>query len=173
MCLSPCLYSQEVTTVWVPENMTSDDILISKVNRGSKGKWANCLSVKSSQDKLNSSSRLDFEPAMDSGQLGWEGCLPHWHPEVRVEHIHQGNPDYWAGGVKEGGLHWITGAPMIFTDFYQGAKKGKPFLHMNFDQNLAWDTKNYKNDRDNRYICKKSVWMKIWWHQYFISQFYL
>ena len=65
--------------------------------------------------------------------------------------------DYWAGGVKEGGLHWITGAPMIFTDFYQGTKKGKPSLHMNFDQDSAWDTKNDKNDRDNRYICKKSV----------------
>ena len=65
--------------------------------------------------------------------------------------------DYWAGGVKEGGLHWITGAPMIFTDFYEGAKKKKSFLHMNFDKDFAWDTKNDKNDRDNRYICKKSV----------------
>ena len=65
--------------------------------------------------------------------------------------------DYWAGGVKEGGLHWITGAPMTFTDFYQGAKKGETFLHMNYDKDFAWDTKNDKNDRDNRYICKKSV----------------
>ena len=43
---------------------------------------------------------------------------------------------------------------MTFTDFYQGAKKKKPFLHMNFDKDFAWDTKNDKNDRDNRYICE-------------------
>ena len=42
--------------------------------------------------------------------------------------------DYWAGGVaKPHSLHWISGAPMIFTDFYKFHK----FIHMNFYQGLC------------------------------------
>ena len=45
--------------------------------------------------------------------------------------------DYWAGGVtKPHGLHWISGAPMIFTDFYKEANKFHKFIHMNFYQGL-------------------------------------
>ena len=111
-----------------------------------------------------SSTRLDFEPAMDScAEKGayLTDILSQEENKFIKDILMVINPkdgtDYWAGGVKGGGLHWITGAPMIFTDFYQGAKKKKPFLHMNFDKDFAWDTKNDKNDRDNRYICKKSV----------------
>ena len=65
---------------------------------------------------------------------------------------------YWAGGVtKPHGLHWISGAPMIFTDFYKGANKFNKFIHMNFYQGFAWDTKNQEKDRDNQYICEKSI----------------
>ena len=64
--------------------------------------------------------------------------------------------DYWAGG--EAKIHrWISGANMTFTDFYPGAKKGHKYIHMNFDANFAWDTKWDMKDRDNRYICKKSI----------------
>ena len=110
------------------------------------------------------STRLDFEPAMEScAEKGayLTDILSQEENKFIKDILMVINPkdgtDYWAGGVKEGGLHWITGAPMAFTDFYQGAKKGKPFLHMNYDKDFAWDTKNDKNDRDNRYICKKSV----------------
>ena len=111
-----------------------------------------------------SSTRLDFEPAMDNcAEKGayLTDILDQEENKFIKDILMVINPkdgtDYWAGGVREGGLHWITGAPMTFTDFYQGAKKGKPFLHMNYDKDFAWDTKNDKNDRDNRYICKKSV----------------
>ena len=111
-----------------------------------------------------SSTRLDFEPAMEScAEKGayLTDILNKEENKFIKDILMVINPrdgtDYWAGGVKEGGLHWITGAPMTFTDFYQGAKKRKPFLHMNYDKDFAWDTKNEWDDRDNRYICKKSV----------------
>ena len=46
---------------------------------------------------------------------------------------------------------------MTFTNFYKGVKTMKSFVHMNFDQAFAWDTKYDRNDKDNRYNCKKSV----------------
>ena len=64
--------------------------------------------------------------------------------------------DYWAGGLAKE-LRWISGAPVVFTDFYPGANKGHKYIHMNFDANFAWDTKWDMKDRDNRYICKKSL----------------
>ena len=64
--------------------------------------------------------------------------------------------DYWAGAQTSSGL-WGTGAEMGFTDFYPGSNINKPLLHMNYDQDFSWDTKNDKNDKDNRYICEKSV----------------
>ena len=46
--------------------------------------------------------------------------------------------DYWAGGVtKPHGLHWISDAPMIFTNFYKGANKFNKFIHINFCQGLC------------------------------------
>ena len=111
-----------------------------------------------------SSTRKDFQPAMDS-------CAEKGAYLTDILSIEENtfiksvlmviNPkdgtDYWAGAQREGGFHWNTGAPMLFTDFYQGANKGKPYLHLNYDNDFAWDTKNDRNDRDNRYICKKSL----------------
>ena len=46
--------------------------------------------------------------------------------------------EYRAGGVtKPHGLHWISDAPMIFTNFYKGANKFNKFIHMNFYQGLC------------------------------------
>ena len=111
-----------------------------------------------------SNTRKDFEPAMDScNEKGayLTDILDEEENNFIKEMLMLVNPkdgtDYWAGGVKEGGLQWITGAPMSFTNFYAGANKRKAFLHMNFDKDFAWDTKYDRVDKDNRYICKKSL----------------
>ena len=44
---------------------------------------------------------------------------------------------------------------MDFTDFVKDEPKGSPYLHMNFDSQFAWDTKDDANDKDNGFICKK------------------
>ena len=69
--------------------------------------------------------------------------------------------DYWIGGMdidRDKGLQWLTGAPMTFTDFKnKDEPAGQPFLHMNFDAQFKWDTKDDANDQDNGFICKKPV----------------
>ena len=113
-----------------------------------------------------SSTRLDWQPAMDSceGKGAYLTDIITKEENMFIKDIlmvinPRDGTDYWAGAADtwDGELRWSTGAPMDFLDFYQGANTGKPFLHMNFDKDFAWDTKNDKNDRDNRYICKKSV----------------
>ena len=49
----------------------------------------------------------------------------------------------------------FLGASMAFSNFVEGEPKGNPYLHMNFDNQFAWDTKDDANDRDNGFICKK------------------
>jgi len=66
--------------------------------------------------------------------------------------------DYWLGGLdadRDKGLQWMTGQPMDFTNFVKDEPKGNPYLHMNFDAQFAWDTKDDANDKDNGFICKK------------------
>jgi len=66
--------------------------------------------------------------------------------------------DYWIGGLdtnRDKGLQWMTGAPMDFTDFKPNEPAGSPYLHMNFDSQFKWDTKDDANDKDNGFICKK------------------
>ena len=68
--------------------------------------------------------------------------------------------DYWLGGLdadRDTGLQWITGQPMAFTDFKDDKEPaGNPYLHMNFDAQFKWDTKDDANDKDNGFICKKA-----------------
>merc|ERR1719479_654408 len=68
--------------------------------------------------------------------------------------------DYWLGGLdadRNKGMQWITGAPMEFRDFKNNDEPaGNPFLHMNFDDEFRWDTKDDANDQDNGFICKKA-----------------
>merc|ERR1712110_914814 len=61
--------------------------------------------------------------------------------------------DYWLGGLdadRDKGLQWISGAEMVFTDFKQNEPAGSPYLHMNFDAQFKWDTKDDANDKDNK-----------------------
>ena len=44
---------------------------------------------------------------------------------------------------------------MDFSNFVEGEPKGSPYLHMNFDNQFSWDTKDDANDRDNGFVCKK------------------
>ena len=110
-----------------------------------------------------SSTRKDFEPAMDScAEMGayLTDILSKEENSFVKDILMLINPrdktDYWAGAQPSSGL-WGTGAEVGFTDFYPGSNTNKPFLHMNYDQDFAWDTKNDRNDKDNRYICKKSL----------------
>ena len=68
--------------------------------------------------------------------------------------------DYWLGGMdadRDTGLQWLTGAEMVFKDFKDNNEPaGSPFLHMNFDAQFKWDTKDDANDKDNGFICKKA-----------------
>lgn len=67
--------------------------------------------------------------------------------------------DYWLGGLdadKNKGLQWMTGAPLEFSNFVKDQPNGQPYLHMNFDNQFAWDTKDDANDQDNGFICKRS-----------------
>ena len=53
---------------------------------------------------------------------------------------------YWAGGVTNPhGLHRISGAPMIFTNFY----KFNMFIHMNFYQGLCLGYKGHSGEYGN------------------------
>ena len=112
-----------------------------------------------------SNIRMDFHPAMEScAEKGayLTDILSLEENEFLKDILMVINPkdgtDYWAGGITHPGpLRWISGAPMVFTDFYPGANKAHRYFHMNFDANFAWDTKWDVKDRDNRYICKKSV----------------
>ena len=111
-----------------------------------------------------STTRMDFHPAMEScAEKGayLTDILSQEENQFLKDILMVINPkdgtDYWAGGLTKGGLRWISGAPVVFTDFYPGANKGHKYLHMNFDANFAWDSKWDVKDRDNRYICKKSV----------------
>merc|ERR1711973_627614 len=66
--------------------------------------------------------------------------------------------DYWLGGLdfdKNKSLQWMTGAEMTFTDFVKDQPNGLPYLHMNFDSQFKWDTKDDANDKDNGFICKR------------------
>ena len=110
-----------------------------------------------------SSTRLDFEPAMDScGEKGayLADILTERENQfiknvLMVVNPHDGT-DYWAGAQPASG-HWDSGAPMNFNDFFDGADTSLPYLHMNAMMDFAWDTKDDKTDRDNRYICKKPL----------------
>ena len=51
----------------------------------------------------------------------------------------------------------IVGAPMTFTNYKKDEPKGLPYLHMNFDAQFAWDTKDDANDKDNGFICKMKL----------------
>ena len=51
----------------------------------------------------------------------------------------------------------MTGAPMVFNNFVNGEPKGNPYLHMDYDENFAWNTKDDANDQDNGFICKKKA----------------
>ena len=47
---------------------------------------------------------------------------------------------------------------MEFRDFKNDQEPaGNPFLHMNFDDDFRWDTKDDGNDKDNGFICKKPI----------------
>ena len=46
---------------------------------------------------------------------------------------------------------------MEFKNFVKDEPKGQPYLHMNFDNPFAWDTKDDANDRDNGFICKRML----------------
>ena len=69
--------------------------------------------------------------------------------------------DYWIGGMdidRDTGLQWLTGQPMAFTDWKNDQEPaGSPFLHMNFDNQFKWDTKDDAKDKDNGFICKKPL----------------
>ena len=47
---------------------------------------------------------------------------------------------------------------MVFKDFKNNEPAGQPYTHMNFDGGFQWDTKDDANDKDNGFICKRSVW---------------
>jgi len=114
-----------------------------------------------------STTRMDFHPAMEScAEKGayLTDILSQEENTFLKDILMVINPkdgtDYWAGAMGLWPDHphqWISGAPMVFTDFYPGANKAHKYFHMNFDKDFAWDTKWDKKDRDNRYICKKSV----------------
>ena len=110
-----------------------------------------------------STTRLDFEPSMEScAEKGafMADILTERENKFIKDVLMVVNPhdstDYWAGAKPASG-HWDTGAPMQFTDFFKGADTSKPFLHMNAMADFAWDTQDDRTDKDNRYICKKSL----------------
>ena len=53
----------------------------------------------------------------------------------------------------------ILGEPMAYKNYKKDEPKGLPYLHMNFDSDFAWDTKDDANDKDNGFICKRKPWM--------------
>ena len=46
----------------------------------------------------------------------------------------------------------------LYTALFKDDKEpaGNPYLHMNFDAQFKWDTKDDANDKDNGFICKKA-----------------
>jgi len=68
--------------------------------------------------------------------------------------------DYWLGAMdmdRNKNMQWLSGKPMTFTNFKKDEPAGNPWLHMNFDADFAWDTKDDANDKDNGFICKKPI----------------
>ena len=69
--------------------------------------------------------------------------------------------DYWLGAMdidRNKQMQWVTGKEMTFTDWKNDKEpEGNPYLHMNFDDDFRWDTKDDGNDRDNGFICKKTI----------------
>ena len=69
--------------------------------------------------------------------------------------------DYWLGAMdidRNKNIQWLSGKPMTFTNWKNDKEpEGSPFLHMNFDNDFKWDTKDDGNDKDNGFICKKSI----------------
>ena len=49
----------------------------------------------------------------------------------------------------------ILGEAMAYKNYKKDEPKGLPYLHMNFDSQFAWDTKDDANDKDNGFICKR------------------
>ena len=46
---------------------------------------------------------------------------------------------------------------MTFNNFREMHPNGRPHLHMNFDYEWMWDTKNDQADLDNGFICKRKA----------------
>ena len=69
--------------------------------------------------------------------------------------------DYWLGAMdidRNKEIQWVTGKVMTFTDWKNDKEpEGQPYLHMNFDDDFRWDTKDDGNDKDNGFICKKPI----------------
>lgn len=51
----------------------------------------------------------------------------------------------------------MTGAVMEYKNFIANNPNGTPYLHMNYDNDFAWDTKDDANDKDNGFVCKKAI----------------
>ena len=45
---------------------------------------------------------------------------------------------------------------MVFNNFVENQPDGKPYAHMDFDLEFAWNAKDDANDQDNGFICKKN-----------------
>ena len=69
--------------------------------------------------------------------------------------------DYWLGAIdynRDGTMYWLTGKPLTFSDWKNDEEPaGKKRLHMNFDNDFQWDTKDDGDDRDNGFVCKKPI----------------
>ena len=59
--------------------------------------------------------------------------------------------DYWLGAMdidRNKNIQWLSGKPMTFTNWKNDKEpEGNPWLHMNFDADFAWDTKDDANDK--------------------------
>ena len=48
---------------------------------------------------------------------------------------------------------------MVFNNFVENQPDGRPYCHMDYDLQFAWnakdDAKDDANDRDNGFICKR------------------
>ena len=59
--------------------------------------------------------------------------------------------DYWLGAMdidRNQNIQWLSGKPMTFTNWKDDKEPlGNPWLHMNFDADFAWDTKDDANDK--------------------------
>ena len=59
---------------------------------------------------------------------------------------------------------------MTFKNYKKDEPKGLPYLHMNFDSQFAWDTKDYANDKDNGFICKMKLWkLAVYTQAYYLA----